>query len=135
MSQQHIRRQVRSYQPPDFGSMADQPIAEFKSNPTIGAKGGGGRTGMMLWFAGMVILFVSALLGPLIYLGLLIAVGASLFGCILIFTGVPDFYRQGDCPHCGTTVKIIAEPGRAMTCPGCKHRLLLRDERLHDVMG
>jgi DNA-directed RNA polymerase subunit RPC12/RpoP len=113
--------------------MAHQPIVEFNSSPTIGAKGGGGRTGMMLWFAGMVILCVSALLGPLIYLGLLIAVGASLFACVLFFVGVPNFYRQGDCPHCGTTVKTIAEPGRAMTCSGCKHRLLLKEEHLHDV--
>lgn len=133
MSQQHIRRPVRGYQPRGFGQMAHQSIVEFNSSPTTAAKGGGGRTGMMLWFAGIVILCVSALLGPLIYLGLLIAVGASLFACVLFFVGVPNFYRQGDCPHCGTTVKIIAEPGRAMTCPGCKHRLLLKEDRLHDV--
>ena len=133
MAQQQVRRPARGYQPREFGAMADQSIVEFNSRPTIGANGGGGRTGMMLWSAGMVVLFVSALLGPLIYLGLLIAVGASLYACVLFFVGVPNFYRQGDCPHCGTTVKIIAQHGRATTCSGCKHRLLLKEERLHDL--
>lgn len=70
---------------------------------------------------------------PLLYIGLIVAALIMLGGFVALVKGVKDFYRSGPCPHCSTPVKVIAQPERAKTCPGCKHRLILRGSRLHDV--
>ncbi|MFS2325372.1 hypothetical protein U2P60_08215 [Brucella sp. H1_1004] len=108
---------------------------KFPSSGTIGVSGGRGSAGCMPYLASIVILIVTAALGPLIYLGLAIFLGANVLMLFLTFKGVPNFYRQGTCPHCDTLVKIIANPPGAITCPGCKHRLLLKQNRIHDVTG
>ncbi|WP_273726089.1 hypothetical protein [Brucella gallinifaecis] len=116
----------------DEKASGNQP-KKFISSETVGAPGGGGRTGCMIYLASIVVLLISSALGPLIYLGCAIFLGANVLMVILSFKGIPNFYRQGDCPHCDTSVKIIANPPGAITCPGCKHRLLLKDNRIYDV--
>jgi len=122
-----IAQKMSAYQ------QAESQINKFRSSPTEGAKGGGTRTALTLWLMSLGALFVSALLGPLVYVGLLLVVLASLACLILPFTGVPNFYRKGACPHCATEVKIVASRKDGVSCPGCRHRLMLRGNQILDV--
>jgi len=111
----------------------ESPVSKFRSSPTEGAKGGNVRTATTLWLMSAGALVVSAFLGPLVFLGIALLVLGSLTSLVILFTGVPNFYRKGACPHCATEVKIMSSSKDGVSCPGCKHRLVLRDERICDV--
>ena len=49
--------------------------------------------------------------------------------------GVADAVRVGNCPHCETEIMIKNTEGSALNCPGCRHRLILKDGLLHDTTG
>jgi len=111
----------------------ESPVSKFRSSPTEGAKGGNVRTATTLWLMSAGALVVSAFLGPLVFLGIALLVLGSLASLVILFTGVPNFYRKGGCPHCATEVKIMSSSKDGVSCSGCKHRLVLRDERIYDV--
>ncbi|MES0125891.1 hypothetical protein NKL05_27885 [Mesorhizobium sp. C420B] len=118
-------------------TQAVSPDGKFNCSETIGVKGGGKRTAMGLWFLGLFAFIISAVLTaaipPIIYLGILVWVFVSLAGVVTIFTGVPNFYREGPCPRCKTKVRLISEGDRSTKCPGCKHQMLLRGNKMYDV--
>lgn len=93
---------------------------------TIPLKGGGGRVALMMIVFGFLIVSPIALLSE--YMAAAIYVIVFVSALVVVFTGVPGFYRRANCLKCGTEVTLNAtKPGT--DCPGCKTRIVLKKER------
>lgn len=110
-------------------------MASFRQgSPAKPVAGGNTRGAITLFVASVAVLIFGLFLGPLVW----IAIVLFLIGCALslytLFAGVEGFSRQGPCPHCETEIKVDTEgPRSTISCPCCKHRITLKNERLVDV--
>lgn len=107
----------------------------FRSRPSKAERGTAIGTGCGTMFTafGSLLLSVFGPIGATIGLALCV-----ILMCKAVWesvAGVPDLVRTGACPHCDAKVTIRNRESAAISCPACKHRLVLRDTLTLDVTG